>query len=49
MIFERHIINIGESTGIVLPKDLVKHLNIKSGDKINITQHENKIIIEKVN
>jgi putative addiction module antidote len=33
-----HIRKIGNSTGIILPKDLLARLNLKEGDKLHVVE-----------
>lgn len=42
------IINIGNSQGIIIPKELLKSIGIKSGDKVNIEEKNKKISITPV-
>ena len=39
----------GNSTGIRIPSIILKSLNLKTNDKMNIEQYEDKIIINKSN
>ena len=39
----------GNSTGIRIPSIILKSLNLKTNDKMNIEQYEDKIIITKSN
>ena len=39
----------GNSTGIRIPSIILKSLNLKKNDKMNIEQYEDKIIITKSN
>ena len=47
MNFERQIIEIGSSLGIIIPTDLSKYFELEKGQKIIISDDEDKIIILK--
>jgi len=42
MIYEKKLIDVGGSQGLILPLDLCKYLNIKVGDEIQIKDEEGK-------
>lgn len=38
---DRTVIQVGNSLGVTLPKEILEDLNVKQGDKINISRNEN--------
>ena len=38
---------IGNSEGVILPKDLLQGLNLKAGDSVVITEHKGEIVLRK--
>lgn len=46
---EAKIRKVGNSLGIILPKQLIDDLHLKSGDKLNIEQSESGIELRAVN
>lgn len=48
MLIVKNILKVGNSLGVLLPKDFVKEHNLKSGDKIAITQ-QNGVITYSLN
>ncbi len=42
------IINIGNSQGIILPKEILKSSQLKVGDKVIVEEKENKVTISPV-
>jgi AbrB family looped-hinge helix DNA binding protein len=47
MDFERQIIELGSSLAITIPADLAKYFNMEKGQKVTISDDEDKIIIRK--
>ncbi len=45
---EAKIRKIGNSLGVILPKQLIDELHLKSGDKLNIEQSESGIELRTV-
>jgi antitoxin MazE len=46
---ERKVTKIGNSLGITLPAEVLKHLNIKQGDKIILYLEQGKVSFQKNN
>lgn len=46
MKFIRKLMDVGSSKAVSIPTDIVKHLNMKSGDKVKVSLNRNKITIE---
>ena len=47
MKWEKKIIDVGGSKGVLLPLELVKFLNLDFGDYIIVEDVDNKIVITK--
>lgn len=45
MDFERKIVESGNSLAILIPNDLVKYYELQKGEKIIISDDEDKIVI----
>lgn len=46
---DRKVTKIGNSLGVTLPQEVLKHLNIKQGDKIKFNLEENgNISVKKI-
>jgi len=45
---KREIRQIGNSQGIILPKDILELYNMKIGDKLNLSPAEDHLILAKV-
>jgi antitoxin MazE len=45
--FERKVTKIGNSIGITLPSDLLKHVGLAHGDDVQIEVKDGKIILRK--
>lgn len=48
-LMETKVQKWGNSDGIRIPSSILKELNIKTNDRINITREDDKIIITKCN
>lgn len=44
---ERRITQIGNSLGLTLPNDILKALNVKKGDEVQVELVGNQVIIKK--
>jgi putative addiction module antidote len=42
------LIKIGNSTGIILPKDLLAHLNVEQGDEVSVVKQADGIALKSV-
>ena len=45
--FERKVTKIGNSFGITLPQELLKHVGLSQGDDVQIEVKDGKIILRK--
>lgn len=45
---ERRITKIGNSLGLTLPNDVLKAMNVKKGDEVQVELVDNQIVIKKV-
>ena len=39
------IVAVGESLGIILPEEVLRHLNVKTGDELRVTQTLDSILL----
>lgn len=44
---EQTVIQIGNSAGIIIPKNTMQELGIKAGDKINLQKTDDALVISK--
>lgn len=47
MTYKQKLTKIGNSVGVVLPKELLKSLKLKAGNEIYLEQVRDKVILEK--
>lgn len=47
MTYEQKLTKIGNSVGIIFPKQLLEKLNLKEGNTLFIQEMNDKVIIEK--
>lgn len=40
------LIKIGNSTGIILPKEVLAHLNLSQGDEVSVVKHADGISLK---
>ncbi len=48
MGYKRKIISIGNSFGIIIPKNILELYNLQLGDKLELCQENNNLIFAKV-
>jgi len=46
-MMEIRLQKLGNSSGVRIPSNLLKELNLKTNDKLELVQEDNKIIISK--
>jgi len=47
MNYKQKLTKIGNSVGLILPKQLLNNLKLKAGNEVYLEQIQNKVILEK--